>query len=118
MKIILISGALLATLIATYFIGHRIGASNVDHELHVFLQRDMDKHMADRAADTIISLNEIRLNLKESKPQICVIKKLIERRAEDWQNCAKYEACASTLQEDYRSKTDSIIKAFQKIQCS
>lgn len=117
MKITVVIGVLLAALIATYFIGHRIGGGKVDHELHFILQRDMDKYMADRAADTIISLNEIKLDLKESKPQICLIRKLIERRAEDWQACAKYEACDSMLQEDYRSKTDEIIKSLQEIQC-
>ena len=117
MKITVIIGVLLAALIATYFIGHRIGGSKVDHELHFILQRDMDKYMADRAADTIISLNEIKLDLKESKPQICLIKKLIQRRAEDWQKCTEHEACASTLQGDYYSETKPVIKSFEKIQC-
>lgn len=117
MKTKIIIGALIGVFTAVFLIGHRNGSNYLDRELISLYDKNTNQFTADRAAHTIISLNEIKLNSKESKLATCQIKKLIQRRAEDWQKCTEHEACASTLQGDYYSETKPVIKSFEKIQC-
>lgn len=117
MKKKIIIGSLIGIFIAIFAIGHRIGSNHLDRELIASMHQYTDQFTADRAADTITSLNEIELDKSEYRQQICQIKKLIERRAKDWRKCTEYAACASALQGDFYSKTEPVIKSFEKIQC-
>lgn len=104
------------TLLGVLLIGYRWGVTTINYYIMESSQREMDKYIAIRAADTIRALNEMRESGSHSIALQCQMKKLVLIRSEDWQKCTGYEACKSDLK-GFFSEVDGVVESFRNIEC-